>query len=90
MLFSLSWSNLIPEGNFFGEDAVGADDGKEMLLEVGGLFLASGVRESHDHFTMTVPSATLSTHAEYVGVRWQCLTVGTNRLYPKRVNEVWK
>jgi hypothetical protein len=54
MLSSLSYSSLSPEGNFFfDEDIFGVDDGQAILSEAGGLFLASGVHESHDHFTMT-------------------------------------
>jgi hypothetical protein len=55
VLFSLSCNNFNPEGNFFfGEDTVGVDDDVDVLPEVGGLSLASGVRESHDQFTMMI------------------------------------
>jgi hypothetical protein len=57
MLFSLSCNNFNPEGNFFfSEDTVGVDDDDDVdvLPEVGGLSLASGVRENHDQFTMMI------------------------------------
>lgn len=68
MLSTLSCSSLNPEGNlFFDKDIFGVVNDEEMLAEAGGLFLATGVHGSHDHF-ITAATAVAHRHTNCSGL----------------------